>query len=406
MQDEHDIRIDAQDAASIPQDKASSEPVESTSPRGDARAKWPWERKLLVVAVCLLVASPVLMLVFSQVGDGLFPAYRQFSRGLMDAFAAVSGIFPFAVWDFSAVALVIAAIATLVVCVMRKQVLKWFSVVLTVCSVFILIVVGGWGLNHYAPPMSNDLQLEVSQYSDQQLYEATKFYWEKAAALSDQIKRDKNADVVRQDFYELAQLAPAGYEALRETYPAFQGSQVRVKALVLAGSFLLHTGHNGIFMPLTGECNVPEDTAPCDIPFTMCHELAHRHGFAGEQEANFAGMLSSWASDDVRFRYSGYFAAFRSCYFALASNYPSKAKKLVQEDVLGGLTQVEARSYALVLHDMVQTGKYYDAYNGVLEEVGTAVNDTYLKAFSEGSGVKSYGEVVDYLCAWYVSGRG
>ena len=30
------------------------------------------------------------------------------------------------------------------------------------------------------------------------------------------------------------------------------------------------------------------------------------------------------------------------------------------------------------------------------------VNDTYLKAFSEESGVQSYGEVADYLIAWYL----
>ena len=32
---------------------------------------------------------------------------------------------------------------------------------------------------------------------------------------------------------------------------------------------------------------------------------------------------------------------------------------------------------------------------------GDTVNDTYLKAFSQSSGVQSYGEVADLLIAWY-----
>ena len=47
--------------------------------------------------------------------------------------------------------------------------------------------------------------------------------------------------------------------------------------------------------------------------------------------------------------------------------------------------------------------KHYQTYEGPAEEVGIAVNDTYLKAFSEESGVNSYGEVVDYLIAWHLA---
>ena len=36
------------------------------------------------------------------------------------------------------------------------------------------------------------------------------------------------------------------------------------------------------------------------------------------------------------------------------------------------------------------------------EDAEESVNDTYLKAFSEESGVQSYGEVADLLIAWYL----
>ena len=45
---------------------------------------------------------------------------------------------------------------------------------------------------------------------------------------------------------------------------------------------------------------------------------------------------------------------------------------------------------------------HYDQYEGKVQEVAQKANDTYLKTFSEESGVKSYGEVADYLIAWYL----
>ena len=49
-----------------------------------------------------------------------------------------------------------------------------------------------------------------------------------------------------------------------------------------------------------------------------------------------------------------------------------------------------------------QIAKAYNAYEGTFEKVGTTVNDTYLKTYSEPSGVQSYGEAADYLIAWYL----
>lgn len=37
-----------------------------------------------------------------------------------------------------------------------------------------------------------------------------------------------------------------------------------------------------------------------------------------------------------------------------------------------------------------------------MQNAAQKVNDTYLKAFSEESGVQSYGEAADLLIAWYL----
>ena len=52
--------------------------------------------------------------------------------------------------------------------------------------------------------------------------------------------------------------------------------------------------------------------------------------------------------------------------------------------------------------DALAANKHYAKYEGKVQDAAQKVNDTYLKAFSEKSGVQSYGEVTDLLIAWYL----
>ena len=49
---------------------------------------------------------------------------------------------------------------------------------------------------------------------------------------------------------------------------------------------------------------------------------------------------------------------------------------------------------------MTQTGNKHQSRK--VQDAAQKVNDTYLKAFSEESGVQSYGEAADLLIAWYL----
>ena len=52
--------------------------------------------------------------------------------------------------------------------------------------------------------------------------------------------------------------------------------------------------------------------------------------------------------------------------------------------------------------DCRRANTHYDRYEGEVQEAAQKVNDVYLKAFQEESGVQSYGEVADLLIAWYM----
>ena len=56
-----------------------------------------------------------------------------------------------------------------------------------------------------------------------------------------------------------------------------------------------------------------------------------------------------------------------------------------------------------VLADIRAANAHYEQYEGKVQDAAQKVNDTYLKAFSEESGVQSYGEAADLLIAWYLA---
>ena len=356
-------------------------------------------RVRFVAAAVLAAACPLLALLFSQpyLQATLFPGYRRLSRSLMAALATVSSVAPFAIWDWLMVGLVAAAVATLVRRIRRRQrILPGLSMVALVAAATAFLGTAGWALNHYAPELSQDLGLEVGQYSEDQLASATLYYLDQAAARASLVPREDDGTLSRQDFYELARIAGASYAPLAQRYEVFSGSTAPVKSLLLFGEPLLYSGHTGIFWAATGESSVPLDTAIAELPFTMCHEAAHRLGIASEEEANFSAFLACTASDDTRFSYSGYYSAFNYCVNALVAEDPERAQQLVSDALAGE----NGAGVALVLQDRATTQEHYQAFEGPFEDVGTTVNDTYLRSFGEKAGVRSYGLVVDYLLAW------
>ncbi len=348
----------------------------------------------LLTGAGLLLLTGLFMLLFKRFPALFFPGYRRFSRFFMNLLSCITGVFPFAVWDIAEVLLILLFLFTLIRMIIKKRpFLKWFSTVFLIASILLSEVVDCWMLNHYAPPLSDELGLQKDKYSEEELFDATVHYLRKAASYAPLMERDEKGSLVRQDFSELASLAGKSYLPLAKIWPVFKGSSQRVKYLSLFGTYFLYRGTTGEFMPLTGESTVPKMDAVADLPFTMCHEVSHRLGIASEEEANFCAFLACEASDDVRFLYSGYYMAYVYCWNALKSSSRKTLRDTYSDE------------FALVFFDASEVSAYYDQFDSPLEEVETKINDSYLKTFSEESGVKSYGEVVDDLLAWYLSGR-
>ena len=128
------------------------------------------------------------------------------------------------------------------------------------------------------------------------------------------------------------------------------------------------------------------------MPFTMCHEMAHRMCIAREDDANFAAFLACEANEKVEYRYSGYFMAFRYCYNALAS---------VDSAAAGA---IKAECSQQMLRDLEAYDKFFrDNRDDSATRLADNVNDAYLKASGDEKGIASYGAVCDQLVNWYIT---
>ena len=339
--------------------------------------------------------------VFQQFGERFSTlidmVYPYVIRTLQDILAGWSGTVDFLLWQLLAVALAVVILASLVVVIATKRsVIGWGGWVLSAFSFIYLLHTLMWGLNYHAGPLSEDIRMEVAQYTLEELVEATEYYRDKANVLSQQVKRDASGNAAYPEFETMADRAYMGYQRLvyDRSYPIFAGSTLPVKELGWADMYT-SMGITGVTFGLTGEAAVNPQIPDVLLPFTMAHEMAHRMCIASERDANFAAFLACSAHPDIEFEYSAYFMAFRYCFNALASVKTVDAAQFTA-DLREGIDpqlQQDLNDYAAFFNE------HQDA---AATELANTANDTYLKTSGEKSGIKSYSEVCDLLVNWHI----
>ena len=65
-------------------------------------------------AAALLAAAGALMVLFGNAGGSFFPGYRAFSKGIIGALAAITGVVPFSLADWLTAALIVFAFGALI----------------------------------------------------------------------------------------------------------------------------------------------------------------------------------------------------------------------------------------------------------------------------------------------------
>ena len=354
-------------------------------------------RGYLVAAIIGLITWGLLQLGqrFTKLVDMVYPYLTRTIQGFLTGW---SGGVDFLVWQLAVVLIILLVLTTIVLMIIfRWNFFQWLGWILAGASMIWFLHTGIYGLNYHAGPLADDIRLVVGDYSLDELEEATIYYQERANALAEQLPRDGAGNPIFSDFDTLAQQAGDGFKVLtseKYTYSIFAGDLSPVKKLGWADLYT-SMGITGVTMPLTGEAAVNPQIPAVSLPFTMCHEMAHRMCIALEADANFAAYLACSENESVEFQYSAYFMAYRYCYNALAS--------LSSKSAATAAARIGTNENKYLRQDLVEYDRFFsENMKKTNTKIGDWINDTYIKVSGDNDGIKSYGRVSDLLVCWHL----
>ena len=307
------------------------------------------------------------------------------SRMMQTYLASWSGAVNFSLWQALVTLCVVAVVATgALMIVLRWNPIQWVGWVFAGCSIIFFLYTGIYGLNFYAGPLSEDVRLEVTDYTLQELESATLYFRDEANRLA------PNADRDTRDLEALVAKAVDGYDYLVkvESDSIFAGSTVSVKL-----SKKLKDGVAGTTNALTGESVVNMQAPTILIPYAACHEMAHRMCIANDRDAHYAAYLACRANQDPTYQYIAYLMAYRTCYNALCS-MASEDGRAVANTIHNGADPL-VRSDVELLNDF---------YQNTEPDTMNRLHDLYNKAITDKQPLtrEESAQLCDLLVSWHI----
>lgn len=250
-----------------------------------------------------------------------------------------------------------------------------------------------FGVHYQAPPLSQTLGLSVRPFSAAELCSLARFLAEKVNELAPSVPRSDEGVCDFGSFDELTACVAQGYDALCTQTAAFDtpGRSLTPRSTQLLAPVMARAGITGFYFPFTAEPVVSLANVQSSLPFTIAHEWAHARGVGPEAECNFSAFLACTAASDTRTQYSGMLSAYV---------YVSNALYTYSYD---DWVNISRSLHPLVQLDLQVQRDFWQQFEGPAQDVGSAVNDAYIKATGQPDGVQSYGKMVDLLISWYLA---
>ena len=216
----------------------------------------------------------------------------------------------------------------------------------------------------------------------------------KLNSLSTQFERNSNGEIIYNgDMYSEC---IKSMKNLGKKYPSLSGYYPQPKK-ILFSSFMSQQYLSGIFFPFTLEANYNTDMYITNMPFTICHELAHLKGYIYEDEANFIAFMACINSDNLFFQYSGYLNVLNYVskdFRKNASEEEWNSRTLVTEEVAADNIFLTASAW-----DKVNTSSPFNTET--VEAISNKFLDSNLKLNGIKDGIESYNRVVQLLIYYY-----
>lgn len=344
--------------------------------------------------IFLLFLMSFLLLWISRISTAFADWYTENTYPiLLNTIGRFFSIFPFSAVEIGLYFLIIFFIIGLIKCIITvlkkksiRSLLPTLYIFLRIAGILFFLFVINCGIHYNRTPFSQVSQLEVGEYTLEQLKALCVSLTEEVNYWSAQVERDADgAAIIDCDISAKSTLAMS---SLGEKYDVLSGFYANPKPVW--NSFMLSYQHiTGIYSPFTIEANYNSDMTAYNIPFTVCHELSHLKGFMREDEANYIAYLACIESDEAIFNYSGNLLAWiYSTNELYAADYEA-------------FTDIRADLDQAVNADLSANTAFWNNYEGKISELSETANDLYLKSNNQAEGIKSYNHMVSLLIANY-----
>ena len=346
----------------------------------------------LMTAGFALLGLGLLFLLRAIFGDAFYAAYTPFCRALLRVISHITGILPFSLAEGIILCAVTALPILLLVLIFRavfslgerprQKLCRFLLILLAAACVLAFLFYLFWGMSYGAPPLAEQLGLEVRKWSEEELFRTAELMLADLNLAADQVSRNDDGTLRLESF-------PATAAHAVSAVSAYTGHSVARPKPVGMSTAMSYAGITGIFIPHTAEANVNTRNRTASLCFTAAHELMHREAVAPEDETNFAAFHALYEKGDAEARYS-----------ALFTGWMYIGNKLSSADY----RTLYAQLHPGVRADLRAYSELWDAYAGtVVEEVASSANNAYLTLQGEPDGIRSYGRMVDLLIAFYLS---
>lgn len=308
-------------------------------------------------------------------------------------------------FDFSLFEIIIVCLPVLLIYVLLRIIFidgkqkslkdsyRTVKVLICLACVLLSLFMTSFGTCYFRYPLEQNLGLADTEVSAQQLYDTSVYVATELKNLCDgTCFISSGASVMPYSYDELVQKLNDAYAHYCDGVDYIDGYAVNPKPIALSEPFT-YTHISGVYSFVTGESNINVNYPDFVMPYTMAHEMAHQHGIAPEDEANFVAYLVCIQSDDDYIKYSAYTSMLNYLRSALY-----KADKDLYNDFIANYYTQQMRGEQSSYSQMF--AKYQ---NSTASAVTDKINNAYLSSQGQSSGTASYGLVVDLAVAYYES---
>jgi len=225
---------------------------------------------------------------------------RYYSSGVYPLIARllsrISDLFPFSLNNWLIASLPVLILFLFILAIAGR--LGWKSFFWRLTNLFAIAYILFyllWGFNFYRLSLYDRIGLQKDSMKDSQyerLFEQLAIESNTKLSSIDKLSHGQMDSLVNQAFQD---------QSAEIHIPYFQRSLTPKKMMAeqfLSGADIL--GYYGLFF---NEIHVSSSCEPVDYPLILAHEMVHRYGIAGEQEANFFAWLICYQSESPELRH-------------------------------------------------------------------------------------------------------